>query len=833
MQLDENPKWSMAVRPSSGRAPAGCVVAVLALFAGPVSCARPATGSRIDSQTPVASDAGPDSSQVTTGAGAGSTDGPLGGGVKPGFPDALSRGDQFVVSDALRADGGASEASGMDSARAPSGIVSLSIVPTTGLVVVGAEAPLRVIGLNVDGTTEDLTSVVLWSSSDQTVVSVLGGILKALRPGDTVIRAEYQGLSAAMPVSAVMSRAVRLEVSPPELTLLRGASRSFTATAAFENGQTWNVTERVTWSVSDARIAVVGKNVLTAQAVGVVTLTAELSGIRAVASVTVVEAAAGRLEVFPEDARRRVGERIEFLALVVSPSGAPIDVTSLATWRSTVPRVARVTDSRMGGVECVGSGLADIGATYGGSTTTAELNCGAMRIEQLEVVPRTLSLGPGDQHQLVAVARYPDGTTVDVSAVCTWESSHPGVATVDIAGPRAGQVTARTLGSTSMKASCMGSAAAASIVVEARRPLAIGIVPISPVVVVGAVTPLRAIVTYSDGSTENVSRLAAWTSSDQSVATFSAVGGGGRFDPLQGEAVPLAPGTTKITAKYLGLSASTTMTVVATAVVDIQVTPYRRSLPKGLAAGLTATALYSDNTTRDITREAAWNSDNVSVIVVSNAAASKGRVTALAAGTALVSARLAGNVGTASFTVLGDTVERVELSPRVVSTPVEVSTPIEATAILTSGARFDLLGAGIWTSSSESVAFVVSGQRETVLKPVAPGRATVRVDAAGVIADLPCEITAVKLSTLTVSPDRAALKLGQQQALTASALYADGSRYDVTEQALWTSGSIAVIRVSNAFGARGVATAVTAGTTQVEALFAGNKGTASITVSRE
>ncbi len=71
---------------------------------------------------------------------------------------------------------------------------------------------------------------------------------------------------------------------------------------------------------------------------------------------------------------------------------------------------------------------------------------------------------------------------------------------------------------------------------------------------------------------------------------------------------------------------------------SIMITPTTPSLEKGTTQQFTATAIYSDNTTQDVTTLVTWSSSSTAVATISNDADTKGRVSAVAVGTTTISA---------------------------------------------------------------------------------------------------------------------------------------------------------------------------------------------------
>jgi hypothetical protein len=87
--------------------------------------------------------------------------------------------------------------------------------------------------------------------------------------------------------------------------------------------------------------------------------------------------------------------------------------------------------------------------------------------------------------------------------------------------------------------------------------------PINPSISKGAVQQFTATGTYSDGSAQDLTTSAAWTSSDTAVAAISNAAGS------SGSATAVAAGRTTITTTVGGVSASTTLTVTGGAANNV------------------------------------------------------------------------------------------------------------------------------------------------------------------------------------------------------------------------------------------------------------------------
>ena len=113
---------------------------------------------------------------------------------------------------------------------------------------------------------------------------------------------------------------------------------------------------------------------------------------------------------------------------------------------------------------------------------------------------------------------------------------------------------------------------------------------------------------YSDGTTKDLSAVANWSSSSPSVAVVSASGVG----------TPLAAGTVTISAMSGGVSGTSTVTVVGLATGYIAPSGATLSLTGSpSAAQLSATAVWTDGKTQDLTSSMTWSSSDTSVATVS------------------------------------------------------------------------------------------------------------------------------------------------------------------------------------------------------------------------
>lgn len=170
---------------------------------------------------------------------------------------------------------------------------SLTVTPSSATLTVGDTRPLAVSGSYADGSTENLTSRVTYSSSAAAVVTVsAAGVVTAVAAGTATVTATDAGsgrtASAAITVQGKVP--VSIAVTPRAFTVNVDGTQALAVTATYPDATTGTLTSGVTFSSSDTGIAAVsGTGVVTGKAAGTATVTAThtASGRTAVATATV------------------------------------------------------------------------------------------------------------------------------------------------------------------------------------------------------------------------------------------------------------------------------------------------------------------------------------------------------------------------------------------------------------------------------------------------------------------------------------------------------------------------------------------------------------------
>lgn len=156
---------------------------------------------------------------------------------------------------------------------------------------------------------------------------------------------------------------------------------------------------------------------------------------------------------------------------------------------------------------------------------------------------------------------------------------------------------------------------------------------------------------FGDGSSIEIpeTHMLTWTSSNTDVATTD----------LSGLTRALAPGTTTITAAARSLTASTTLTVLPVTFQSLAIAPENPVIANSTVKQFAAVATFSNNSTLDVTNQAAWTSTDTGIATISAA----GLATGVGPGSATINAVLDGFSASTTLTVTSASLVSLVLSP--------------------------------------------------------------------------------------------------------------------------------------------------------------------------
>lgn len=513
--------------------------------------------------------------------------------------------------------------------------------PSTPTFVAGTTQQFSAAGFYSDGVWRDITSLVTWSVYDPRIAQISStGLLTSYAPGTNYVYASINGGYNYTFFVISPAELTSITVAPPDAQLIVGQLGQYAVTGHYTDGSAHGLTDQVVWSTSDAGIATVNTTgVVTAVAPGTATITATRGVFTSSATLTVMPQAVVSAALVFSNPQVVVGRTFQLQAIGTLNDGSTRDVTGQAVWASSAPAIATV--SATGLITGVSAGQATMTGTLGGIVVTTQVTVTAQprSLTSLSLAPGATQRVVGEVQAYFVTAGYSDGTTEDVTALSTWASLAPAVATVNAAGVAA----AVGVGTTQIQATFGGVTVGSTLqVVAAPKTLSsVQVLPGSATLQGGQAGQFVARAVYSDGSKSDVTTQATWLSSVPAVATVGATTGIARA---------LTAGSTTLSATFGGKTgvAALSVTVQTKTLSSIALFPSNPNLPATQTGQFLAVGTYSDGSQQDVTLTSQWSSSAPSVATVS----ASGLVTGLTIGTTTVTASQGGVSGSTGVTVV-------------------------------------------------------------------------------------------------------------------------------------------------------------------------------------
>ena len=443
-----------------------------------------------------------------------------------------------------------------------------------------------------------------------------------------------------------------------------------------------------------------------------------------------------------------------------------------------------------GRLKALKPGNALVTAMAGGKSESCSIRVEqrTVAVTSVELDRKTLEMTEGDEVTLTATVKPDDATDKTV----TWSTSDASVATVT-----GGKVKALKPGNVTITAAAGEKSAQCAVTVQAK------VIPVTSVTLdkttltltEGDETTLTATVKPDDATDKTVT----WSTSDASVATVT-----------DGKVKALKAGTATITAKAGDKTATCAVTVQAKVipVTSMWLDKSELELTEGDEAVLTATVMPENATDKTVT----WTSSNTSVATVTN-----GKVKAVKAGTATITAKAGDKSAKCTVTVLPSFIA-------VTSVTLDKTTLglVEGDqAVLTATVSPDNATepAVTWTTSNASFATVEDG----MVTAVKAGTAVITAKAGDKSAKCTVTVTAAFVPVTSVTLNKMTLEMteGDEATLTATVKPDNATDKTVT----WTSSDATVATVMD-----GKVKALKAGSVTITATAGEKSATCAITV---
>ena len=533
-------------------------------------------------------------------------------------------------------------------------LTAITISAVSSTIAAHTSTHLTATGDYSGSFSRDITAQVVWSSSEPTVAAFVSpsapNFVTGQSPGTAVLTATVGQINADFTLTVSPATVTGLTITPAAATLTKGLSRQFSVSGSFSDATSQDLTFDADWASSVPAVATISndpgsKGLSRATGVGDTSISATFSGISSSTQLIVIETALQSIAISPANPTLLSLSRADFTAIGSYSDGSTADITSQVAWSSTSSDIAAVSSS--GAVKTLMSGATSIKAAVAGVTGTASLKVTGGNLTGIAITPLNPLLVKGTTRQISASGTFSNGSSRDISGAVDWTVAHTDVATVTTPGGNLAWLNPGTVnGGSTVTAKAGIVFADTTLTVTSPLLRDITLAPASLEQTTGTSDQFRVTATFSDGSSQEVTASSDWSADAVTVATV------GNSGIAKGLVTAVAIGATNISASYGGITKKSFLSVKARTLRELTISG-TTSAVVGNQLVLTAIAEYTDGTSKDVTRDAAWSIDKTSIVALADPVNQPGQIIMVDAGTATLTTSFGSISRTVTLTARG------------------------------------------------------------------------------------------------------------------------------------------------------------------------------------
>ena len=664
-------------------------------------------------------------------------------------------------------------------------LVTIALEPRDPTVASGTERQFRAVGQDPGGNEVPMTPT--WSLSDAIGELDDTGRFRAVRAGTARLVVASGRVAASTVIQVVPGPLESIAVSPAQAEVPAGTTTAFTAVGRDAAGN--EVAIEPVWELSLAVGQIDAGGVLTGGRVGPAQVVARSGEVSGSADVRVVSGALTSLSVAPSTATVGAGSSQRFVLTGVDVAGNRVTVESAWSLSAGEGRIDA------GGV-FVGTvaGAVTLAASVGDRSVEAAVQVTAGPLASIAVTPRVLDIASGSVQAFEATGR--DALGNERSITPAWTVSG-GVGNI---GMRDGRLTAITAG----VGSVVATAGALSGVAEVR-------VAPGPLAAIGLDAPAEVRV--------GEARPVEWTGADANGNAvvlrpeWEVTGGVGRVD-AEGRFFAATPGSGRIVARSGGVSAEAPVRVRPGPLAELRIVrdPARAEVTAGEPIRLSAVGQDGDGHAVDV--EPRWE-----IVRGAGSIDGAGQFVPTRAGPAVVRVT--------SGSLAAEAAVNVAPSPlaSIVVAPARANVASESTQAFSAAGR-DAYGNLVDIDPDWSVTYGVGSlDAEGRFSGTTAGTGVVSATVGGVVGTADVTTTPGRLAVLAVEPAGPEVRSGELLQFRTAGFDARGNTVAGYAVEWRVSGDVGTVET-----ARGIFTALAAGTGQVVVTSNGVEGTTDVRV---
>jgi len=225
---------------------------------------------------------------------------------------------------------------------------SITITPASPSLAKGLTQQLTATGNYQNGSTQNLTASVTWSSSIGSVATVsVSGLATSVATGATVISATMGTITGKTLLTVTPATLSSIVVTPVNPAIAKGTTEQFVATGTYSDGTMQTITSTAVWTSATPTVATISNSpgtegLATSVAQGTSIITATLSGKSGATTLTVNPAALVSIAITPATPSVIAAGTVQLTATGTYTDLSTQNITTAVTWLSNNTSVATI-----------------------------------------------------------------------------------------------------------------------------------------------------------------------------------------------------------------------------------------------------------------------------------------------------------------------------------------------------------------------------------------------------------------------------------------------------------------------------------------------------------
>jgi uncharacterized protein YjdB len=682
-------------------------------------------------------------------------------------------------------------------------LTAIEILPAFSSVAAGLVRQFVAKGLFSNDTTQIVTSLVTWTSSNSSVIAIdAEGLATAVAKGvkipqPVMIRASSGKVSQTAALTVTAPTVVKTKLIPEISSVAAGRSQQFTSEQILSDGVTRPLIAGVSWSSSDPSLVIINKDGLAkVLAPGPVTITAHFENQIGTAMLTATPPEILEVRIVPAIPFVSAGLTQTFTAEGTFTDGKIYALKNEITWSSSDPSLVTINESGL--ATAVAKGLdrqraVTLTAVSGKISGTAKMTVTPPEWVKIEVTPAIPFVAAGRTVQFSAQGVLTDETVRALPAGMKWSSSDPASVTISENGLvtviAKGVEKPRAITITALFGKVIGLA---KLTVTPAELASLHVAPSLPFTPAGKSVQFIAEGTFSDGTIRSPFDV-AWSSSDTTAATI---------DSKTGFAATLSPKAVMITASVGTIKNAIKLTITDPELTAIQISPALPAVMIGKTLSFAAEGIYTDGVTR-VPANITWGSSDATAATIDG---KTGLTTPLSPKVVTITAGSGAIKSSILLTVVAPLLTAIRITPDATA-PIVLGREVQfaAEGKFSDNTTRNLTAGLAWSSSNPSVVAVTEGSGAAIA--VSVGEAAVTAISGNIRSTVQIAVMEPKLTAIHIRSNRVTLAAGEALQFTAAGSFTDETTRPLESDIIWSSSDLALAVVDR----DGLVTAVAKG----------------------